>query len=138
VASTGRCLWVALPLLFTGAVGCGKLEDTRPAEWSFIYATIIQPQCATVNCHSAIAKKAEIDLSERDVAYCSDARLKIPGVLKMDTMRSRRMPPDAPLPAADIGLIAAWQAAGGDNDKFAADERCPSPDVSAGDAAALP
>ena len=134
MASTMRCLW--LPLLFSGAVGCGGLEDPRPPEWSFIYATIIQPQCATVNCHSAIAKKADIDLSERDVAYCSSARLKIPGVLKMDTDRSRRMPPDSPLPAPDIELIDAWQTAGGDNDKFAADERCPSSDASA--EAALP
>ena len=107
-----------------------------PQKWSFIYATIIQPQCATVNCHSAIAKKADITLREGR-AYCSSARLKIPGVLKMDTTTSRRMPPDAPLPAPDIELIDAWQNAGGDNDKFAADERCPSMDA-AGDAAALP
>src|SRR4029079_11589135 len=90
--------WLGLALFFYGVVGCGELEDKRPAEWSFIYATIIQPQCATANCHSKIAKKKNLDFSERDIAYCSFPAGLLPGFLKADSASSRRMPPDAPLP----------------------------------------
>jgi hypothetical protein len=114
--------WLGLALFFcSGVVGCGELEDKRPAEWSFIYATIVQPQCATVNCHSAIAKKRELDLSERDLAYCKFPALALPDFLKQDTGGTRRMPPDAPLPSPDIELLTNWAAAGAINDKFPAD-----------------
>ena len=112
-------------MLFSGAVGCGGLKDDRPVTWSFIYATIIQPQCATVNCHSAIAKKDGFDLSERDVAYCSGREL-LPLILRGDVKPWKRMPIDAPLPAADIELIEAWAAAGSVNDAFADGGSCPS------------
>jgi hypothetical protein len=127
---------LALLLLSIGAVGCGSLEDKRPAKWSFIYATIIHPQCATVNCHSAIAKKMGFDLSERDVAYCSNFQNFVPTVLRGDDPKlGPRMPPDMPLPAPDIELIEAWQAAGGVNDAFASGKQCPikSADAGAGD-----
>jgi hypothetical protein len=125
---TSTVRWLGV-LLFSGAVACGSLEDKRPAKWSFIYATIIQPQCATVNCHSAIAKKKGFDLSERDVAFCSGFDMFLPKILKEDSDAGAptRMPPDAPLPAPDIELIEAWQAAGGVNDAFAAGRQCPPP-----------
>ena len=113
--------WLGLALFFYGVVGCGGLEDERPAKWSFIYATIVQPQCATVNCHSAIAQKKNLDFSERDVAFCSMPAGLIPGVLKADSSLSRRMPPDAPLPAPDIELLTTWANSGAVNDKFPAD-----------------
>jgi hypothetical protein len=113
--------WLGLALVFYGVVGCGGLEDKRPTEWSFIYATIIQPQCATVNCHSAIAKKSSRDFSERDLAFCSLPLISIPSVLEGDTSGARRMPPDFPLPRPDIELLTAWAYAGGSNDKFPAD-----------------
>jgi hypothetical protein len=125
--STARWLGASLLLLSSGAVGCGGLKDDRPVTWSFIYATIIQPQCATVNCHSAIAKKDGFDLSERDVAYCSGAQL-LPVILRGDVkeLMLKRMPIDAPLPAADIELIEAWAAAGSVNDAFADGGSCTS------------
>src|SRR3954468_8981300 len=132
MTSTVWWLRVGLPLLLSGAVGCGGLEDKRPAKGSFIYATIIQPQWATVNCHSAIAKKDGFDLSERDVAFCSKFEMFIPGILKKDSDLSQRMPPDAPLPAPDIELIAVWQAAGAVNDAFVAGEQCPNVSADAG------
>jgi hypothetical protein len=112
--------WLGLAL-FYGVVGCGGLEDERPAKWSFIYATIIQPQCATVNCHSEIAKKEHLDFSERDVAYCSFPAGAVPNFLQRDTASARRMPPDAPLPAPDIELLTTWATSGAVNDKFPAD-----------------
>ena len=41
-------------ILLALAGGCGSATDDRPPKWSFISATIIEPSCATVNCHSAI------------------------------------------------------------------------------------
>ena len=55
-----RCSLVALVALAAAAlVGCGTTTDDRPAKWSFISPAITEPSCATVNCHSAIAQKAE-------------------------------------------------------------------------------
>ena len=50
-------------------IGCGSADDTRPAKWSFISATIIEPSCATVNCHSKIADRAGVDLHDRATGY---------------------------------------------------------------------
>jgi hypothetical protein len=113
--------WLGLALFFYGVVGCGELEDKRPTEWSFIYATIIQPQCATVNCHSAIAKKANLDFSDRDTAFCHFPSTSVPAILETDTGVAQRMPPDAPLPAPDIELLTTWATSGAVNDKFPAD-----------------
>lgn len=105
VTLAGRSWWFALAVV-SGVVGCGSLKDERPAKWSFIYATIIQPQCATVNCHSEIAKKGGRDFHERDIACAQWGGTQ---VLKGDARLRPRMPPDAPLPAADIELITLWQ-----------------------------
>ena|SRR6188768_4429247 len=111
--------WLGLALLLStwGVVGCGSLNDERPAKWSFIYATIVQPQCATVNCHSEIAKKGSppTDLHDRDLGYCAIGSNFVP-YLVGDVGDTRRMPPDGPLPAADIELITAWADSGGLND----------------------
>jgi hypothetical protein len=106
--------WLGLTLLY-GVVGCGDLTDERPAKWSFISATIAEPQCATVNCHSAVAKRDNLDLSSRDVGICYNPKSFVEN-LKMPIGKVRRMPPDAPLPAADIELWAKWAATDGTND----------------------
>jgi hypothetical protein len=114
--------WLGLALFFlAGVVGCGSLEDERPAKWSFIYSTIIQPQCATVNCHSAIAKKGNVDVHDRDIAYCALGASFIPYLVADTSDAIPRMPPDSPLPAADIELISRWAAADGMNDKKPSD-----------------
>jgi hypothetical protein len=123
----GRTL---LALLAVGtAVGCGGV-DNRPATWSFVYSAIIEPSCATANCHSAIAARASVDLSSRDVAYtnltsrnfviANDARAQAAGLTDaerverstilplMRAVGNLRMPPDQPLPSADIDLIQTW------------------------------
>jgi len=101
-------------------IGCGSATDDRPAKWSFISATITEPSCATVNCHSQIANRAAIDLADRTNGYNDlvNRGFVIPGdttgsstVLKlMRGQGSLRMPPDAPLPEADITLIERWIA----------------------------
>jgi hypothetical protein len=124
-----------LALLAVGtAVGCGGV-DNRPPTWPFIYSAIIEPSCATANCHSAIAARASVDLSTRDIAYFNltarnfvipdDGRTQDAGFpagaagaaervdrsTLMQLLRAQgnlRMPPDQPLPSADIDLIQTW------------------------------
>ena len=115
----GLALFVEL-----GVVGCGSLKDERPAKWSFIYATIIQPQCATVNCHSEIAKRGSIDLHDRELAYCMLGPNFRPYLVMDSSKEVPRMPPDAPLPAPDIELITAWAASDGLNDTQADPNYC--------------
>jgi hypothetical protein len=103
------------------SAGCGGAVDDRPAKWSFIAATIIEPSCATVNCHSAITHQADVDLHDRESGYyalvngdyviASDPA-ESAVVELMNAQGSLRMPPDVPLPTADIELIEAWIASG--------------------------
>jgi hypothetical protein len=116
---------VAALVVVTGA-GCGGTKEDRPPQWSFISATIIEPSCVTVNCHSAITAQAGVDLSAREIGYYTlknGAYLIDNGdpssstlVTVLNAQGSMRMPPDNPLPEADIALIEAWIAAGGQND----------------------
>lgn len=101
--------------------GCGGSTDDRPAKWSFIAATIVEPSCATVNCHSALTQRAGLDLHDRESGYyalvngnyviASDPAQSTV-VRVMNAQGSMRMPPDVPLPTADIDLIEAWIASG--------------------------
>ena len=118
-----RLLWAVAA---TVLIGCGSETDDRPAKWSFISATIIQPSCATVNCHSEVANRANVDLHDRATGYRDlvDRRFVIPGdqtsssalLYLMNGTGSLRMPPDAPIPEADIALIDKWIKAGAPKD----------------------
>ena len=56
-----RAVLTLVPLgLF--AAGCGGTADTRPATWSYISSAIVQPSCATANCHSKLAKRSGVVL----------------------------------------------------------------------------
>ncbi|MBA3459198.1 MAG: hypothetical protein H0T46_04500 [Deltaproteobacteria bacterium] len=78
------------------------------------------PNCATSSCHSALAETAGLRLDDPDLAY--DQLLArdfvVPGDPSSTLMsllagdERRRMPPDAPLPAADIELVRLWIEAG--------------------------
>ena len=106
-------------------LGCGSADDTRPAKWSFISATIIEPSCATVNCHSKIANRAGVDLHDRATGYnvLTSRNFVVPSNPNSSALHyllrgegALRMPPDAPLPEADWLLIDEWIAAGAPND----------------------
>ena len=118
------CLAVVAAALSIVVSGCNGTTDDRPPNWSFISATIIEPSCATVNCHSAITHQGGIDLSARAIGYQSlvDTYFVFPGnsqdspvVNLMNAVGSIRMPPDNPLPEADIRLIESWIDAGAKN-----------------------
>src|SRR3954467_8639829 len=99
---------VALVAVAALTLGCGDATDDRPAKWSFISATITEPSCATVNCHSNIANRAAVDLADRNTGWTDlvNRGFVIPGdttgssavLWLMRGQGSLRMPPDAPLP----------------------------------------
>ena len=107
-----------------GLGSCGGTTDDRPASWAFISATIIQPTCATVACHSDLAQKAGVDLHDRELGYeiLTKRQFVRPGfpddsalVGLMHAQGAIRMPPDLPLPEADIQLIERWIMNGAKN-----------------------
>jgi hypothetical protein len=118
------CLAVVAVALSIVVSGCNGTTDDRPPKWSFISATIMEPGCATVNCHSAITHQGGVDLSARAIGYQSlvDTYFVFPGnsqhspvVNLMNAVGSIRMPPDNPLPEADIRLIETWIDDGAQN-----------------------
>ena len=132
------CLAVVAAALSIVVSGCNGTTDERPPTWSFISATIMEPSCATVNCHSAITHQGGINLSAREIGYqtlvgssnggsITDGGPLLtyyvhPGhpeassvVNLMNAQGSIRMPPDNPLPQADIQLIENWISDGAQN-----------------------
>jgi hypothetical protein len=109
-----------LYLACLAVVGCAGNPDERPATWSYIHAAIIAPSCATSSCHSELAATANVELDDEAKAY--DVLIQrsyvVPGdpgctlMSLLDGDERQRMPPDAPLPAADIRLIETWIEAG--------------------------
>ena len=121
--------------VLTTASGCGGNDDPRPPTWSYVATAILEPSCATANCHSAIAARAGVDLSTRAAGYASlvgrtyvisemaapsltpDERVQRSAVPRlMRAIGNLRMPPDLPLPEADIELFESWIRAGAKND----------------------
>ncbi len=107
------------------AGGCLGSTDDRPAKWSFISAMITEPSCATVNCHSQISQRAGVDLHAREIGYYTlkNGFYVIPNdsadsslIYLLNASGSLRMPPDNPLPTADVVLIEKWIDDGAAND----------------------
>jgi hypothetical protein len=87
----------------------------RPDEWSYIQAAILQPSCATVNCHSTAVQRFGLDFEDK--TRCQDivSAVVVPGDLENSPLIYRLrgpadllMPPDAPLPEAEIQIIESW------------------------------
>jgi hypothetical protein len=105
-------------------VGCG--EDDRPATWTYISASIIQPNCATSRCHAEGAAAFGLQLDSLEGGYAqlvgrspsgaqTGRNFVVPGdpaasklMYLLRGQESERMPPDAPLPDADIELVERW------------------------------
>jgi hypothetical protein len=109
--------------------GCVEPED-QDSSWSYVYTTIIQPNCTTSNCHSGLAATAGLQFHTKEGAYidltgrgCESAGL--PGeahhnfVVPYEPERSKlmymlrgeetwRMPPDVALPQVEIDLVERW------------------------------
>lgn len=122
-------------LLATAAACTATRTDDRPATWSYISTAIIEPNCGTGGCHSALTRTAGVILDDRDAAYRSLTESSEPAtrpfVVAEDPAACEgtqpfasqlhyllrgdgivRMPPDAPLPEEDIELIERWMCNG--------------------------
>ena len=110
--------------------GCDDIDD-RPASFAYIHGAIIEPNCTTSNCHSALTAQAGIALHTIDAAYlfltgkgCDSGGLpgEPPGnfvrpgqpevsrliyLLRAQEVETP-MPPDIPLPDVEIELIERW------------------------------
>ncbi|MBA3460025.1 MAG: hypothetical protein H0T46_08695 [Deltaproteobacteria bacterium] len=109
--------------------GCADSSE-RPARWGYVHATIIQPSCTTAGCHSALTAIAGINLADREGAYtiltgrlCGEPPSSIEPPRNYVTPFSSEtsklyhqlvgentdvMPPDSPLPDAEIEIVARW------------------------------
>jgi hypothetical protein len=109
-----------LPAILALAAACTGDPGERPATWAYLHPAIIVPSCATSSCHSGRVETAGVDLADADRAYMDLTlrRFVVPGdptsalMPLLDGEERGRMPPDAPLPAADIALIRSWIEAG--------------------------
>jgi hypothetical protein len=128
-AHRGLAVAFGLTALLVSAAGCND-TDERPATWSYISATIIQPNCATSRCHSEGSNVAGLRLETADRGYqdltehghlAGDdpdktnlmSRLNGSYLNNGKVVEVQRMPIDEPLPQADIDLVRKWLAAGG-------------------------
>jgi hypothetical protein len=112
--------------LVIGLAACGDVDE-RPAKWSYISATIIQPSCATARCHSKGAAVFGLQLDTVAGGYVAlvgspampgeptGRNFVVPGdpdasklMWMLRGVESQRMPPDEPLPEGDIELIEQW------------------------------
>jgi hypothetical protein len=125
-AMHGNILPFAL-LVALAATACAN----ESSDWSYVYATTIEPSCTTSACHSSATQAGRLDLSSDDVAFealtgraCTAADVPASGYVNVanpaDSYLSlllRRdgasgMPPNGRLPARQIDAIETWMAGG--------------------------
>ena len=103
-------------VLAATAGACGGEEDVRDPVWGYISPAIIQPNCATANCHSNLTQRAGLRLDTKNLGYMQirgfAASPTLSQLLRGESPVFRRMPPDVPLSDPDIALIEAWGADG--------------------------
>lgn len=111
---------LAFAFILALAAACTGDPNERPATWAYLHPAIIAPSCATSSCHSARVETAGVALDGARDAYDAliDRGFVVPGdpastlMSLLEGDERGRMPPDAPLPAADIELIQIWIEAG--------------------------
>lgn len=93
---------------------CGTSQDTRPETADYIVEAILVPYCARAGCHSASAQAKGLVFDNIPDAVNTMQPLVVPGdptrsrLVTILTDSRRPMPPDAPLPQADIDLVTRW------------------------------
>ncbi len=117
-----RARWhhIVAAIVATAAAACADAPTDRPATWTYVYAAVLAPSCATASCHGGGADAAGLDLSDADLAYQQllSRAFVVPGdpastlLALLAGQERRRMPPDAPLPRGDQDLVRAWIEAG--------------------------
>jgi hypothetical protein len=118
----------ALACAATLSGACAAIDD-RPATWSYVYTTIIQPNCTSSNCHSGMAGTGGLRFENLGATYvyltgrvcgtADDSAADHNFVVPYDPERSKlmymlrgqdtwRMPPDVALPEVEIELVERW------------------------------
>jgi hypothetical protein len=111
-----RARFLLCCLAFASTVTACSDPDERTTDWDYLHTAILVPSCATAGCHSSLAKKAGIVLEDADETYdlLLDEQFVIPGnensalLFLLEGQERDLMPPDAPLPEADVDLIRQW------------------------------
>lgn len=117
---------IAVMILGCAVLGaCAEIDD-RPAQWSYIHAAIIEPNCTSSNCHTDISRAAGISFDDPDQAYrhlagvdCDSGQeardIVVAGAPELSKLlyllrgdEVYLMPPDLPLPGAEVELIERW------------------------------
>jgi len=112
--------------LLVALAACGD-TDERPATWTYISGSIIQPNCATSRCHAKGSAAFGVQLDSLEGGYTvlvgsppsagapAGRNFVVPGdpsapkrMYLLARQATERMPPDAPLPEADIALVERW------------------------------
>ena len=116
-----------VPILCAALLGaCGVDVDTRPATATYIQQAILEPSCGRETCHSTALELEGFAFDTREGFLAAAAELVYPGATQPGETKADRsklyqvlvgarepqMPPDGPLTADDIDLIAAWINAG--------------------------
>jgi hypothetical protein len=129
-----RHLWIrwlaaATWTLVLAGSGCGS--DDRPPSFRYIHTAILVPSCTTSSCHTSSVSQGGVRLHSVEAAYtmltgrpCESNRppeeaprsyvdpghpdrSKLMYLLLGIEVRTA-MPPDRPLPEADVALIERW------------------------------
>jgi hypothetical protein len=97
-------------------LGCDVAPDPRPTTWPYLHAAIVVPSCASASCHSSTVHAGGLVLQDATAAQLElvGEQYVLPGdphsplMFLLEGNERDRMPPDAPLPRADIELIRRW------------------------------
>lgn len=100
------------------ASGCATTTDDRPVTADYIAEAILAPACGRAACHSSGVKPKNYAFDTVAAAKEALLRLVQPGNADMSELmqvmreatrtKGGAMPPDGPLPDADIALIRTW------------------------------
>lgn len=108
--------YIAVALLCSCATG----PDTRPETADYIIEAILVPYCGRAGCHSTETAEHGLVFATIDGSLAAMAtnqrgeKMVVPGeplqsrLVEVLSDGSRIMPPDVPLPDADIALISQW------------------------------
>ena len=125
-------LVIAIAAMATMTAACSA-DDDRPASYEYIQSAILAPNCATIGCHSEFSAVRNHEFDDFETTYmiltgvsCDQAQDQDPPgpgglvsarepegsllllVLRVEGQADFIMPPDRPLPGADIDLIEQW------------------------------
>jgi len=104
-------------LMLLVAIGCATDDDPRPATIAYLLPAVLRPSCATGSCHSRATRAGDLLLDGEPATVRAHlvakkliypTRPASPLLVRLRGTFGDRMPPDAPLPDADIELIERW------------------------------